>query len=114
MPSASRRRKRIARLLLLSAVFSAVASAGAAQERLDSVVESSHSTLRLGDKAIRILLGHSTAMPVVREASFGNATWGDKRYRGTIDYVPDGSGLAFYDIFVSVDGGPFMAFYARW
>ncbi len=94
MPSASRRRKAITRLLLLSAALSAVASAAAAQERLDSVVELSHSTLRLGDKTIRILLGHTMVMPVAREASFGNATWADKRYRGTIDYVPDGSGLA--------------------
>ncbi|MBC7842353.1 MAG: SpoIID/LytB domain-containing protein [Gemmatimonadaceae bacterium] len=94
MPSASRRRKRATRLLVLSAAFSAVATAVAAQERLDSLVESSHSTLRLGDKTIRILLGRTTVMPVSRDALSGTATWGDKRYRGTIEYLPDGSGLA--------------------
>ena len=93
MPSASRRRKRVTRLLLPVACV-ALASAAFAQERSDSVVESSHSTLRLGDKTIRILLGRTTVMPVSREASFGTAMWGDKRYRGTIEYVSDVGGLA--------------------
>ena len=99
MPSALRKRKRVTRLALHSAAILAVASAvvvqrASAQERIDSIVESSHSVLRLGDKTIRILLGHTTVMPVSRENSFGNASWGDKRYRGTIDYVSDGNGLS--------------------
>jgi stage II sporulation protein D len=65
-----------------------------AQERSDSVVESSHSVLRLNDKSIRVLLGRTSTPPVVRDASFGSAAWAGRRYRGTIDYVPDGDGVA--------------------
>lgn len=94
MRSASPTRKRRARRLWLTAALGVVTSVAGAQERSDSIVESSHSVLRLGDKSIRVFLGRTTEAPVVREASFGNANWNGRRYRGSIDYVPDGDGMA--------------------
>jgi stage II sporulation protein D len=94
MRSAPPKRKRHARHLVLTAAIGLAATSVTAQERTDSVVESSHSVLRLNDKSIRVLLGRTSAVPVVRDASFGSATWSGRRYRGTIDFVPDGDGIA--------------------
>ena len=80
-------------LLIVASCFAA--HVGAAQERQDSIVESSHSALRLGDKTIRVLLGRVPAgVPVTRDASLGWATWNGRRYRGTLDFVADGDGIA--------------------
>ena len=65
-----------------------------AQERVDSVVESSRSTLRLGDKTIRVLLGRtSTGAAPVRDLA-GGVLWNGRRYRGSIEIVNDASGAA--------------------
>lgn len=95
MLSALRKHRRLARVALLAVTVSVVARPVSAQERQDSVVESSRTALRLGDKTIRVLLGR-TAAPgaTAREASFGNATWNGRRFRGTIDFVSDGDGVA--------------------
>ncbi len=94
MRSAPRRADRRARLALLLSIACVAATRAQAQERADSVVESAHSTLILGDKTIRVLLGRasSAAMPV--RYDIGTASWSGRRYRGTIDFVPDGSGVA--------------------
>ena len=95
MRSAPRNRRRIAPVFILALAGCAGARSAAAQERQDSVVESSRSALRLGDKTIRVLLGRtSTGATIARDASFGNASWAGKRYRGTIDFVSDGDGMA--------------------
>ncbi len=61
-----------------------------AQERVDSM--SSRSTLRLGDKTIRVLLGRvATADAPGRDLS-GGVSWNGRRYRGNIDVVADGAG----------------------
>jgi stage II sporulation protein D len=80
-----------AALLLVAAVS---AAALRAQERQDSVVESSRSALRLNDKMIRVLLSRvaSGASPV-RDVGLG-VVWNGRRYRGTIDVVADGGGVA--------------------
>lgn len=65
-----------------------------AQEREDSVVESSRSALRLGDKTIRVLLARvQNAAPPERDFS-GGLVWNGRRYRGSIDVVRDGAGVA--------------------
>jgi stage II sporulation protein D len=66
----------------------------AQEERVDSITESSHNGVRLGDKTIRVLLARSTAQLAVTSDGFGTATWNGKRYRGAIDIVADGAGSA--------------------
>lgn len=94
MRSAPPGNRRRARVRLLAAAVSIAASSVGAQERTDSVVESSHSVLRLGDKTIRVLLGRATAIPSPQGESIGTASWGGRRFRGMLEYVPDGQGFA--------------------
>jgi stage II sporulation protein D len=97
MRSAPRNRSRwrgAATLALLAGVVPVLP----AQERVDSVVESSRSALRLGDQTIRVLIGAlaSAAAPVPaleRELS-GGVSWNGRRYRGTIEFVASGSGVS--------------------
>jgi stage II sporulation protein D len=65
-----------------------------AQERVDSIVESAHNGLQLGDKMIRVLLGRTDAPQNVERDGLGTVRWNGRRYRGTIDIVPDGRGYA--------------------
>ena len=95
MRSAPQNRKARTVIALLSAFTGVAARTATAQERQDSVVESSHSALRLGDKTIRVLLGRaSSGTAVPRDVSLGNANWNGRRYRGTLDFVSDGAGTA--------------------
>jgi stage II sporulation protein D len=66
----------------------------AAQERVDSIVESAHNGLRLGDKTIRVLLARLPNGAAVVNDALLSGTWAGKRYRGSIDVVPDGSGAS--------------------
>jgi stage II sporulation protein D len=95
MRFAPRNRKRRTRIVAAAVAAACLATSLHAQERQDSVVEASHSVLRLGDKSIRVLLGRvASGMPVAREASFGSAEWNGRRYRGAIDFVNDAVGVA--------------------
>lgn len=80
--------------VLLTIVVSGVPRVLCAQERVDSVVESSRSALRLGDKTIRVLLGraHASTAPAFDLSS--GAFWNGRRYRGSIHIVRDGAGVA--------------------
>ncbi len=82
---------RVTRLLIVCCV--ATASTLGAQEREDSISESSRSVLRLGDKTVRVLLGReSSAQSPGRDLS-GAAVWNGRRYRGRIEAVADGAGV---------------------
>jgi stage II sporulation protein D len=45
-----------------------------------------------GSKTIRVLLGRASAMPT--DGMYFNANWNGRRYRGTLDFVPDGGSYA--------------------
>jgi stage II sporulation protein D len=95
MRSAPRNPEYRAVIALITALTCVTAGTATAQERQDSVVESSHTVLRLGDKTIRVLLGRvqaGTAVP--RDVALGSALWNGRRYRGTLDFVSDGDGVA--------------------
>ena len=95
MRSALRSRSRRTRVAVLALASSVAVAPLHAQERQDSVVESSRSVLRLGDKTIRVLLARiASGAPIAREASIGSAMWNGRRYRGAIDFVSDGDGVA--------------------
>ena len=95
MRSALQNRRRRTCVALLCIAACGLAGTAVAQERQDSVVESSRSTLRVGDKTIRVLLGRVAAgAAVAREPAVGSATWNGRRYRGTLDFVTDGDGVA--------------------
>jgi len=82
---------RSAALLLAVSLPAAVLPA---QDREDSVVESSHTTLRLNDKTIRVLLSRvATGDAPARDIGNG-AVWNGRRYRGTVDVIADGVGVA--------------------
>lgn len=87
----SRALVRSAALLLAVSLPAAVLPA---QDREDSVVESSHTTLRLNDKTIRVLLSRvATGDAPARDIGNG-AVWNGRRYRGTVDVIADGVGVA--------------------
>lgn len=93
-PRSSNTRHRTGRVALLALLTSVGALPLRSQEREDSVAESSHSALRLGDKTIRVLLARAaTAVAPERELS-GGVLWNGRRYRGSIDVVRDGGGVA--------------------
>jgi stage II sporulation protein D len=83
-----------ARLALLLGIACATATGVQAQERADSVVEAAHSSLVLGDKTIRVLLGRASSVATPVRYDIGTASWNGRRYRGAIDFVPDGNGVA--------------------
>jgi stage II sporulation protein D len=89
-------RKRSALFCCAVGVLSLLAPAriAAQEERVDSIMESAHNGVRLGDKTIRVLLARSTAQIAVTSDGFGTSTWSGKRYRGAIDIVADGAGSA--------------------
>ncbi len=83
--------RRGAALLLFVVLCAAVLPA---QEREDSVVESSHTALRLNDKTIRVLLSRvATGAAPVRDIG-GGVVWNGRRYRGSVDVVADGGVVA--------------------
>jgi stage II sporulation protein D len=91
-PHGSRARGWAVRLVLAACCLSG--DLHAQRERPDSVVESSRSILRAGDKTIRVLIGKmSSAVAPTRDLS-GGVIWNGRRYRGGIDVVPDGQGVA--------------------
>jgi stage II sporulation protein D len=97
MPFVLRSSSAVRRVVAICVVASATvlpSRALVAQERPDSVVESAHNGLQLGDKMIRVLLGRSDSPAPVEQDGFGSVRWNGKRYRGTIDIVPDGRGYA--------------------
>ncbi len=90
MRSAPRNRSSLlCRVLALTVGIGACASGLSAQERQDSVVEAAHSSRVLGDKTIRVLLGRAEPGELPGRDASGLPTWKGRRYRGTIDLVPD-------------------------
>lgn len=62
--------------------------------RAESVVESARSTRLVDDKDIRVLLGRATRDAVPGRDPSGAVIWNGRRYRGSIEAVPDGDGVA--------------------
>jgi stage II sporulation protein D len=90
MPSASRSCKRVAAIAILAVgALLAPRSLTAQEERVDSIVESAHNGAQLGSKTIRVLLGHTADALALSGDVFGSVTWGGRRYRGTLQFVPD-------------------------
>lgn len=94
MRSAPPRADRHAPVALLLLITCVAHTRAQAQERLDSVVESAHGSRILGDKTIRVLLGRASAAAAPERYDIGTAAWNGRRYRGTIDIMPDGEGGA--------------------
>ena len=84
-------RRRHAHTLAAVALLGVFATAAAAQERQDSVVESARSTRVLGDQTIRVLLAYTTSSIGIDRDASGTVTWNGRRYRGMIDVVPTGA-----------------------
>ncbi len=78
--------------LLLAVLLPAAALP--AQEREDSVVESSHTTLRLNEKTVRVLLGRLATGEAPARDIGGGVVWNGRRYRGSVDLIADGGGVA--------------------
>jgi len=74
--------------LLLAAAVSAAALR--AQERQDSIVESSRTALRLDDKTIRVLLSRVATDGAPTRDIGGGVLWNGRQYRGSIDVITDG------------------------
>jgi SpoIID/LytB domain protein len=95
MPSASRSSKRVAAIAILAVgALLAPRPLTAQEERVDSIVESAHNGAQLGSKTIRVLLGHTADAQALSGDAFGSVTWGGRRYRGTLQFVPDGGSYA--------------------
>ena len=94
MRSAPPRADRRASVALLMVVACVAHTRVQAQERMDSVAEAAHSSLILGDKTIRVLLGRASASATPVRYDIGTAAWNGRLYRGAIEYVPDGNGVA--------------------
>lgn len=60
----------------------------------DSVIESAHNALRIGDRPIRVLLARSAAPSAPVRDAYGTVIWNGRRYRGEIDFVSDGGAVA--------------------
>ncbi len=69
-----------------------------ATERVDSVIESGRNRAilgtHLGDKTIRVLLGRTEPGAMSSRNAIGIVEWNGRRYRGEVDFVPDGGTVA--------------------
>lgn len=96
MPSPSRcaRPESLARRALLGVAVctSSVVAPLAAGTPAAAVPAVSGAAVRQPGLTIRVLLGRTSAVPA--DGVFGGSVWQGRRYRGTIDFVPDGGSYA--------------------
>ena len=92
MQFAPRKRSVALRALTLATCFGAGASALSAASFAVNVAASRSETR--SDQTIRVLLGRAASGETVGRSEAGLALWKGRRFRGTIELVPDGAGLS--------------------
>jgi len=92
MPFALRKRSVALRALALATCFGAGASALSAAPFADHVAASRTETG--SDQIIRVLLGRAASGEAVGRSAAGLALWKGRTFRGAVELVPDGIGLA--------------------